>query len=96
MFGSELMDTIITQYNKAGKWLETRMKTQPDAANIGRGSQLVADVDSDNLTRDSFAEIKVVRVDGAIYHPAEVDDWSNITMIAICHESSFMSKFTAF
>ncbi|EXU98836.1 hypothetical protein X797_008073 [Metarhizium robertsii] len=35
------------------KWLETRMKARPDAGNVGRGPQIVVDVNFDSLTRGS-------------------------------------------
>lgn len=79
VIGSEFMNTIVTQYDHARKWLETRMKARPDAGNVGHSPQIVVDVNFDSLTRGRFVEIKVVRVDEVIYHLAEVGDWPNIT-----------------
>lgn len=59
MIGSEFMNTIVTQYDHAGKWLETRMKARPDAGNIGRGPQITADVESDSLRRDALRKSKL-------------------------------------
>lgn len=62
MIGSEFTNTVVTQYDNAGKWFETRMKARPDSGNIGRGSQITADVESDSLRRDVLRKSKLYQL----------------------------------